>query len=74
MSSTIFVMCVYIYLLTFPPRLSAAVTGVWEGLESQFLLSEHLAENKIALSRSGSMGKCSSQAAVGDQIAQWDVV
>lgn len=50
------------------------MSGVGEGLASQFLLSEHLAENKTALSRRGSLGKCSSQAAAGDQIAQWEVV
>ena len=48
MSCTIFVMCVYTYLLIFPLRLSAAMSSVWEGFAFQFLLSEYLAENKIS--------------------------
>lgn len=32
MSCAIVVMCVYIYLLMFPLRLSALVSSVWEGL------------------------------------------
>lgn len=48
MSCTIFVMCVYIYLLIFPLRLSAVVSSVWEGFASQFLLLEYLSENKIS--------------------------
>lgn len=60
MSCTIFVMCVYIYLLIFPLRLSAVVSSVWECFASQFLFSEYLAEDKITLSRSFSVGKYSS--------------
>lgn len=48
MSYTIFLMCVYIYLLIFPLRLSAIVSSVWEGSASQFLLLEYWAENKIS--------------------------
>lgn len=48
MSCTIFVMCVYIYLLIFPVRLSAAMSSVWDGFAFQFLLLQYLAENKIS--------------------------
>lgn len=48
MSCTIFVMCVYIYLLMFPLRLSAVGSSVWEGFASEFFLSERLAENEIS--------------------------
>lgn len=47
MSCAIFVMCVYIYLLMFPLRLSALVSSVWEGFASESFLSEYLAGNEI---------------------------
>lgn len=48
MSCTVSVMCVYIYLLMFPLRVSAAVSSVWEGFASESFLSERLAENEIS--------------------------